>query len=85
MDIALWANEYDDRIKEKFLGNEIVRVWSTLGLVNDSFEFRLFNDHFTFDMFLVYPFNLTDQWCGYQVNRTKYRLINICYFNLHKD
>lgn len=75
VDIAIWAHEYEEKIKSHFLGNRIVRVWSTLGLTNDSFEFRLFNDQFTFDMFLVYKFNSTDQWCGYQVNRVKYRYI----------
>lgn len=34
-DLAIWAHEYDDRIKKKFLGNKIVRVWGTLGLVNN--------------------------------------------------
>lgn len=76
VDIAIWAHEYEDRIKQNFLGNKIVRLWSSLGLVNDSFEFRLFNDVFTFDMFLVYKFNSTSQWCGYQVGRVKYRLLN---------
>ena len=73
VDVAIWAHEYDDRIKKHFLGNKIVRVWGTLGLKNDSYEFRLYNDQFTFDMFLVYKLNLTHQWCGYQVNRVKFR------------
>lgn len=73
VDIAIWAHEYDDRIKKHFLGNKIVRIWGTLGLLNDSFEFRLFNDKFTFDLFLVYKINQTHQWCGYQVKRYKFR------------
>ena len=28
---------------------------------------------FTFDMFLVYDLNNTHSWCGYQVNRVKFR------------
>lgn len=73
VDIAIWSHEYDDRIKQHFLGNKIVRIWGTLGLLNDSFEFRLFNDKFTFDLFLVYKINQTHQWCGYQVKRYKFR------------
>ena len=41
--------------------------------MNDSYELRLFNDKFTFDLFLVYKLNETHQWCGYQYNRLKYR------------
>ena len=73
VDMAIWHSEYEPKIKKHFLGNKIVRVWGTLGLVNDSFEFRLFNDVFTFDMFLVYNLNETNQWCGYQVHRVKFR------------
>lgn len=73
VDFAIWAHEYETSIKKAFLGNKVVRVWGTLGLVNDSFEFRMFNDLFTFDMFLVYKHNQSDQWCGYQVNRAKFR------------
>jgi hypothetical protein len=73
VDLAILANEYEPKIKKHFLGNKIVRVWGTLGLVNDSYEFRLFNDMFTFDMFLVYDLNNTHSWCGYQVNRVKFR------------
>ncbi len=41
--------------------------------LNDSYELRLTNDKFTFDMFMVYKINSTNQWCGYQVNRVKYK------------
>jgi hypothetical protein len=73
VDFAVWADEYDTRIKKAFLGNKIVRVWGTLGLVNDSYEFRMYNDLFTFDMFLVYQHNTSHNWCGYQVNKVKFR------------
>ena len=33
VDLAIRADEYDNRIKEHFLGNKIVRVLATLGLV----------------------------------------------------
>ena len=35
VDLAIWADEYDDRIKKHFMGNKKVRVWGTLGLVSD--------------------------------------------------
>jgi hypothetical protein len=73
VDFAILADEYDTRLKKTFIGNKIVRLWSTLGLLNDSYEFRMFNDRFTFDLFLVYKTNQTHQWCGYQVNRSKFR------------
>lgn len=73
VDFAIWAHEYDTSIKKAFLGNSIVRIWGTLGMLNDSFEFRMYNDKFTFDLFLTYKLNETIQWCGYQVNRLKYR------------
>jgi hypothetical protein len=73
VDMAVWAHEYEPRVKRHFMGNKIVRVWGTLGLMNDSYELRLYNDLFTFDMFLVYKTNGSDQWCGYQVNQSKFK------------
>ena len=35
VDFAIWSHEYDPKIKEYFLGNTAVRVWGTLGMVND--------------------------------------------------
>lgn len=72
VDMAVWAHEFEVKIKRHFLGNKIVRVWGTLGLMNDSYELRLYNDLFTFDLFLVYK-NQSSQWCGYQVNRSKFK------------
>jgi hypothetical protein len=43
--------------------------------MNDSYELRLYNDLFTFDMFHVYKTNQSHQWCGYQVNKTKFKRI----------
>jgi phosphorylcholine metabolism protein LicD len=34
VDMAVWANEYDNRIKRHFLGNKLVRLWGSLGLVS---------------------------------------------------
>ena len=73
VDFAVPAREYDTKLKKVFMSNRVVRLWGTLGLVNDSYEFRMFNDQFTFDMFLVYKANDTHQWCGYQVNRSKFK------------
>ena len=73
VDMAVWSHEFETKIKRHFLGNPIVRVWGTLGLYNDSYELRLYNDLFTFDMFLVYKTNDSYQWCGYQVNQSKFK------------
>jgi hypothetical protein len=56
VDFAVWAHEYEPSIKKEFLGNSVVRIWGTLGSLNDSFELRMFNDKFTFDIFLTYKF-----------------------------
>ncbi len=34
VDMAVWAHEYDNRIKRHFLGNKLVRLWGSLGLVS---------------------------------------------------
>jgi hypothetical protein len=40
-DFGLFAEEYDERIREEFLGNPIAYLWGALGLVRElcsSFE-----------------------------------------------
>ncbi len=34
VDLAVWSHEYETRIKEYFLGNTVVRVWGSLGMVS---------------------------------------------------
>ncbi|CAF0913256.1 unnamed protein product [Rotaria sordida] len=74
VDFGLFAEEYDENIRNYFLGNPIVFLWGALGLVNDSLEFRLFTGHYTFDLFWAYREG-DHRWCGYQAQRVKYRRI----------
>ncbi|UJR10626.1 hypothetical protein I4U23_014823 [Adineta vaga] len=74
VDFGLFAEEYDESIRRYFLGNPIVYLWGTLGLVNDSLEYRLFTGEYTFDLFWAYR-ETNHRWCGYQVKRVKYRRI----------
>ncbi|CAF2166400.1 unnamed protein product [Rotaria magnacalcarata] len=75
VDVGLFAEEYNENIRKSFLGNPIVYLWGALGLVNDSLEFRLFTGHYTFDLFWSYREN-DHRWCGYQVNRVKYKHVS---------
>lgn len=70
-DFGLFAEEYDESIRNYFLGNPVCYLWGALGLVNDSLEFRLFTGRFTLDLFWAYREN-DHRWCGYQVYRNKF-------------
>ncbi|CAF2522029.1 unnamed protein product [Rotaria sp. Silwood2] len=74
VDFGLFAEEYDENIRNYFLGNPTVYLWGALGLVNDFLEFRLFTGRYTFDLFWAYREN-DHRWCGYQAQRVKYRRI----------
>jgi hypothetical protein len=69
----MWNYDYDDRILEKFRGNEILYLYQTLGLIREAYELRTIYSRFTFDIFLVYKLNETYQWNGYQGNRQLFR------------
>jgi hypothetical protein len=66
MDIFLLADEYEHKIKKRFLGDKTVFLWGHHGLINDSFEMRTwaYPCKFTFDMMLVYNYNQTHQTNG---------------------
>jgi hypothetical protein len=72
-DFAMFARDYDIRIKNKFLGNPNVSLWMQYGLVNDSYEFRLENDYFYYDIFFTYEYNSTHMFSGYHVYGQKWR------------
>ena len=76
MDFAIWSHNYEDKLLKKFLGNKIVNVYSTLGLVKEAFVLRLLSQDFSFDIFLIYKLNETHQWNGYQGNRQLFRCDN---------
>ncbi|CAF0764509.1 unnamed protein product [Rotaria sp. Silwood1] len=71
-DFGLFAEEYDESIRNHFLGNPVAYLWGALGLVNDSLEFRLYTGRFTLDLFWAYRED-NHRWCGYQVQRAKFR------------
>ncbi|CAF4156157.1 unnamed protein product [Adineta steineri] len=71
-DFGLYAEEYDESIRNYFLGNPVIPLWSALGLANDSLEFRLFTGHWTLDLFWAYR-DGDHRWFGFQIYRTKYR------------
>ncbi|CAF0848342.1 unnamed protein product [Adineta steineri] len=71
-DFGLYAEEYDESIRNYFLGNPVTYLYSALGLVNDSLEFRLYTDHWTLDLFWTYR-EEDHRWCGYLAQRAKYR------------
>ncbi|CAF0881230.1 unnamed protein product [Didymodactylos carnosus] len=72
VDFGLYAEEYDENIRNHFLGHRPSYLWGALGLVNDSLEFRLHTGKLTVDLFWAYKEG-DHRWCGYQVQRTKFR------------
>ena len=85
-DLMLRANDYDEKIIEKFKGDKLTPLFSTLGLLNDSLEIRLTNSkkpRFTYDLFLAYEFSEKElskinseinlQWSGFQNEKRKFR------------
>ena len=73
VDLNMWAHEYESVIADNFRGNPLIRLYSHLGFVNNSFEMRLFNGHVSYDLFLTYKSaNSTEQWCGYQFFNHKF-------------
>ncbi len=71
LNVHMWADEYDGRIKEFFLGNSVIFLQSHHGLVNDSFQLRLWSwsCSFTFDLNLVYRANDTATSSYHTMNR----------------
>jgi hypothetical protein len=50
----MFAEDYKDEIKQKFLGNPLTHIWLSNGLKKKNYEFRLGGCSFTFDLFLNY-------------------------------
>jgi hypothetical protein len=75
----MWNDHYENKILEKFRGNNFTSLILTLGLVKEAFELRLQSinkqrtHRFSFDIFLIYKLNETYQWNGYQGNRQLFR------------
>lgn len=72
--MAIFADEFSVEIKDAFLGDKLNPISVIFGFKNDSYELRLENrDKLQFDIFAVYKYNETFNWCGYQIKRRKYR------------
>jgi hypothetical protein len=50
----MFAEDYKDEIKQKFLGNPITYIWLSNGLKKKNYELRMGGCSFTFDLFLNY-------------------------------
>jgi hypothetical protein len=65
VDFGLWINEYDDRLADAFVNNDVVKLVLSFGTPEYGLEMRLTNGEFTFDMFFHYEENLTHSWYPY--------------------
>ena len=71
--MSLSVDEYDDRIKNEFKSNKIVNLWLTLGLKKKGFELRTRGCSYTFDLFLNYKINETNQCSYYHTSNKLFR------------
>jgi hypothetical protein len=60
----MFADEYEDKIKQTFLGNPKVSILITLGMKRKAYEFRTFGCDFTFDLFFMYKLS-KKKYCSY--------------------
>ena len=60
----MFADEYENTIKNTFKGNPILTLWMTNGLKNKGFELRMSGCGYSFDIFLHYKLNKKKQ-CTY--------------------
>jgi phosphorylcholine metabolism protein LicD len=71
VDFAIWFDEYDQSVKNHFEKNETVKLIKEFGTLNDSYELRLVDMKYSYDIFITYKIGKEKQWCGYQM-RKKY-------------
>ena len=64
-DIGLWIEEFEEKIIDKFIGNEKIRLLLSFGNPNDSYELRFTDDFFQYDAFYLYKHNATHQFLPY--------------------
>ena len=69
VDIAIWAEEYDRIIEKHFIKNEKANLIKVFGSLNDSYELRVNDKKYDYDIFVVYKIGKEKQWCGYQVKK----------------
>ncbi|RNA04113.1 THO complex subunit, partial [Brachionus plicatilis] len=73
LDIGLFSQQHDSRVKKSFLGNKKAALIVEFGFPNDSYELRLDSEKLQIDLFYFYDLNSTHHWCGYQEKRVKKR------------
>ena len=73
VDIGMFAENYDLRIKRAFLGNKKMRILTSYGVPNEGLEFRLHNGFFYHDLFLLFKVNSTHMWSGYHGSTRLYK------------
>ncbi len=74
VDLAIWSDDFETKIKEHFLKSDKMRLAITIGLIKEAYELRLFSKTSkTFDLFLMYKHNESFQWNGYHTQRHIYR------------
>ena len=65
VDISMDIEEFDQRIINKFLGNENFKLLLSFGLPNESYELRFTAENFQFDCFFIYNYNTTHRFAPY--------------------
>jgi hypothetical protein len=68
-DLTMFADEYEDKIKQTFLGNPKVNIWLSLGMKRKAYEFRMSGCDFTFDLFFMYKLSEKRYCSYYHVNK----------------
>lgn len=79
IDIAMNIEDYDDRIRNIFIGNNKLHLFLTISSVKSGFEMRLSDHLFNYDLFFLYKLNQTHRWSGYYVDKTFYKYVFFFY------
>jgi phosphorylcholine metabolism protein LicD len=69
VDIAIWSDEYNQIIEKHFTNNEKAKLKKVFGTLNDSYELRVNDNKYNYDIFVTYKIGEEKQWCGYQVKK----------------
>jgi len=69
VDIAVWSHEYNEVIEKHFTNNSKANLKRKFGTLNDSYELRVTDKRYDYDIFVVYKIGKEKQWCGYQVKK----------------
>lgn len=83
MDLAMWIDEYDDEILQKFIGNQKLFIWEKLGMKKMGLEFRMYGCDWTYDMFFMYKKETSNEMCIYYHGDNMYPLVSSIFFNIY--